>query len=81
MRDKVYLYNVRDLLKSAIEQVNAQLYRVGPAGFHTVEEVRGGVDLSSFKRKFAGDDEALARDFEEVVTLLVNLVFKEAALR
>lgn len=81
MRDKTYLYNLRDLLKSAVEQVNAQLYRVGPAEVHSVEEVRGGVDLSSFRQKFAGDDKDLAQSFDDMVNSLINLVFKEAALR
>ncbi|HEY7544849.1 MAG TPA: MBL fold metallo-hydrolase, partial [Blastocatellia bacterium] len=44
MRDKTYLYNLRDFIRSAVEQVNAQLYRIGPAEVHSVEEVRGGVD-------------------------------------
>ncbi|HSA56617.1 MAG TPA: MBL fold metallo-hydrolase [Gemmatimonadaceae bacterium] len=81
MRDLSYLELVRELFASAIAQVDARLHVIGPAEFRTVEEVLGHVDLSPFRRRFAGDDAALGRQFDETATLVVRLVFKEAALR
>jgi glyoxylase-like metal-dependent hydrolase (beta-lactamase superfamily II) len=81
MRDNVYLFLVRDLFRSAIEQVNARLHVIGPAEFRTIDEVMGHVDLSSFRARFAGGDAALAEAFDETAKEVVRLVFKEAALR
>jgi len=81
MRDKSYLYLVRDLFRSAIQQVDARLHVIGPAEFQPVDSVAGHVDLSPFRRRFAGDDEALAKQFDETAAQVVRLVFKEAALR
>ena len=81
MRDKNYLYNVRDLLESAVAQVDRQLRRIGPAEVNTVEQVIGSVDLTPFKPKFIGGNESLNKDFDRMADLLVRLVFKEAALR
>ena len=53
LHDKTYILLVRDLLKSAVEQVNAKLVQTGPAMFHSVEDVKGSVDLSSFQQRFA----------------------------
>jgi glyoxylase-like metal-dependent hydrolase (beta-lactamase superfamily II) len=72
---------VRDLFMSAIDQVNARLYVIGPAEFRQVEEVLGHVDLSAFRDRFVGDNPARARSFDRVAETVVRLVFKEAALR
>lgn len=81
MRDKAYLSLVRDLFRSAIDQVNARLHVIGPAEFQQVENVLGHVDLSTFRQRFARGDDALAKRFDETATQVVRLVFKEAALR
>lgn len=81
MRDKKYLYAVRDIMKSAIDQVNAQLHNIGPAEFHTLDEVKNAVNLSAFHSIFVGNDKSLNEDFDEMVTYLIKLVFNEAALR
>lgn len=81
MSDKNYLYSVRDLMKSAVRQMNDKLFEVGPAEFRTLDEVKDGVDLSSFKRRFAGDDKELGEAFDRMTERLVKLVFSESALR
>jgi len=46
-----------------------------------VHEVKGSVDLTPFKAKFAGTDPDLAAEFGDMSAQLVKLVFSEAALR
>jgi cyclase len=81
LRDKSYIYLVRDLMKSAIDQTNAQLTKIGPAMAHTVDQVTGSVDLSAFRQRFAGNDARLAASFDSESRNLVDLVFREASLR
>jgi glyoxylase-like metal-dependent hydrolase (beta-lactamase superfamily II) len=47
IHDKTYIFLVRDLLKSAVDQMNAELKRTGPAMFQTLDGVKGAVDLTS----------------------------------
>lgn len=81
MHDKTYLYLVADLFRSAVEQVRARIRQIGHPGFHSVGEVKGSVDLTPFRAKFAGDDKDLAEEFDDMTVHLVKLVFNEAALR
>jgi cyclase len=81
LHDKTYLYLVTDLFKSAVEQVHTRIRQIGHPGFHSLEEVKGSVDLTPFRAKFAGDDKDLQAEFDEMTTHLVKLVFNEAALR
>ncbi len=81
MHDKTYLFLVRDLLKSAVEQMNAELKRTGPAMFQTLDGMKGGVDLTPFRQRFAGNDKDLAMVFDDMSTNLVKVVFEEASLR
>jgi cyclase len=81
LHDKTYLFLMRDLLKSAADQMNAYLKRTGPAMFRTLDEVRGAVDLKPFRQRFAGDDKDLAAAFDDMAANLVKVVFEEASLR
>ena len=81
LHDKTYLYLVADLFRSAVEQVRARIRQIGHPGFHSVDEVKGSVDLTPFRAKFAGDDKDLAEEFDDMTVHLVKLVFNEAALR
>jgi glyoxylase-like metal-dependent hydrolase (beta-lactamase superfamily II) len=81
MRDKTYLYLVRDLFRSAVDQVNARIHVIGPAEFQEVAAVLPHVNLSAFRQRFAGENPEAAKQFDEVATQVVKLVFKEAALR
>ena len=81
LHDKTYLYLVDDLLKSAVEQMRARIRQIGHPGFHTLEDVKGSVDLTQFRRRFAGDDKDLQTEFDDMTSHLVKIAFNEAALR
>jgi cyclase len=81
LHDKTYIYLLRDLLQSAVDQMNEKLRQTAPAMFQTVEDVKGGVDLSAFRQRFAGNDKELGAAFDDVAARLVKLVFDEARLR
>jgi glyoxylase-like metal-dependent hydrolase (beta-lactamase superfamily II) len=80
-RDHAYVLLEHDLLKGAVDQLDAELVRIGPALAHTVDEVKGGVDLSPFRSRFAGSDRELGAAFDEMAANLVQEAFKEASLR
>ena len=79
--DKTFLFLVRDLLKSAVDQMNARLREIGPAEFHTLDKVSGSVDLTPFRARFAGDDKETLEDFDGMAKHLVKIAFHEATLR
>ena len=79
--DKTYLYLVAELLKSALEQTRARIHQIGHPGFHSLDDVKGSVDLTPFRAKFAGDDKDLQAEFDDMTAHLIKLVFNEAALR
>ncbi|MGB9431157.1 MAG: MBL fold metallo-hydrolase [Candidatus Acidiferrum sp.] len=81
MHDKAYLYLVADLLQSAVDQVRAWIRQIGFPGTHTLDEVKGSVDLTPFRQKFAGDDKDLQAQFDDMTSQLVKITFAEAAQR
>lgn len=81
LHDKTYLNLVADLMKSAVDQVRAQIRKIGFPGSRSVDDVRGGVDLTPFRVKFADDDKDLAAQFDGMAVHLVKIVFNGAALR
>jgi cyclase len=81
LHDKTYIYLLRDLMQSAVDQVNEKLRQTAPAMFQTVDDVKGSVDLAPFRQRFAGNDADLAAAFDQVSARLVKLVFDEARLR
>ncbi|MGC1448571.1 MAG: MBL fold metallo-hydrolase [Candidatus Sulfotelmatobacter sp.] len=81
MHDKTYISLVRDLLKSAVDQMNAELKRTGPAMFQTLDQVKGAVDFTPFRQSFAGSDKDLTAAFDEMTANLLKVVFEEASLR
>lgn len=80
-RDKVYLSLVMDLLNSSVEQVRARIRQLGFPGSHTVNDIKGSFDLTSFKVKFAGDDKDLQAEFDDMAEHLMKITFSEAAQR
>ena len=78
--DKAFLLTA-DLLQSAVDQVRARIRQIGHPGFHTVDDVKGSVDLTPFRQKFAGDDKDLQAEFDDMATHLAKIVFSEAAQR
>ena len=81
LHDNTYIYLLRDLMQSAVDQVNERLRQTAPAMFQTIDDVKGSVDLSAFRQRFAGNDAELAAAFDNVAARLVKLVFDEARLR
>jgi hypothetical protein len=81
LHGKDYLYLVADLLKSAVEQLRARIRQIGHPGFHSLDDVKGSVDLTAFRAKFAGDDKDLQAEFDDMTGHLVKITFSEAAQR
>jgi len=61
--------------------MNEKLRQTSPAMNQTLDDVKGGVDLTPFRQRFAGDDKDLADSFDDAANHLVRLVFLEASLR
>lgn len=81
LHDKAYLNLMADLMTGAVDQVRARIRQIGFPGSHTVEDVKGSVDLTPFRAKFAGNDKDLQADFDDMAAHLIKIAFNEAALR
>jgi glyoxylase-like metal-dependent hydrolase (beta-lactamase superfamily II) len=81
LHDKTYIYLLRDFFQSAVDQTNKALMSTGPAMFHTVDDVKGQIDLSQFRERFANGNKSIAAAFDETITNVTKLVFREASLR
>jgi cyclase len=81
MHDKTYLNLVADLLQSAVDQTQARIRQIGNPGGHTLHEVKGSVDLTPFRQRFAGDDKDRQSQFDEMAGELVKATLNEAAQR
>jgi glyoxylase-like metal-dependent hydrolase (beta-lactamase superfamily II) len=81
MHDKTYIYLMRDLMKSAVDQMTESLRKSRPAMFQTLDEVKASVDLTPFRQRFAGNDKDLGEAFDEAAANLVKVVFQESSLR
>jgi glyoxylase-like metal-dependent hydrolase (beta-lactamase superfamily II) len=81
MHDKTYLNLVADLLQSAVDQMHARIRQIGNLGGHTLDEVKGFVDVTPFRQRFAGDNKDLQSQFDEMAAELVKATFNEAAQR
>jgi cyclase len=81
MHDMTYVNLIRELLTSAVSQLNAAVKRTGPAMFHTVDDYKAYVDLTPFRARFAGNDPNLAAGFDRAAATVLALVSREASLR
>ena len=81
MHDKTYLYLVADLMQSSVDQVRARIRQLGFPGAHTLDEIKGSVDLKPFQQKFSGEDKDLQKAFDDMAAGLVKITFSEAAQR
>jgi hypothetical protein len=61
--------------------VQARIRQIGFPGAHTLDEVKGSVDLTPFRQNFAGDDKNLQSQFDDMAGQLVKSTFSEAAQR
>lgn len=64
-----------------VDQMNAKLKDSFPAMFQTFDDVKGKVDLTPFRQRFAGTDKDLSAAFDDMAANLVKVVFEEASLR
>ncbi len=81
LHGKAYLNLVSDLMKSAVDQVRARISQLGHPAGHTLDEIKGSVDLTPFRVKFAGDDKDLQTEFDDMAAHLVKITFSEASQR
>jgi hypothetical protein len=81
MYNKAYLKLVADLMQSAVDQVRARIRQLGFPGSLSLDQIKDSVNLSAFRTRFAGDDEDLMAQFDEMAASLVKITFSEAAQR
>jgi cyclase len=79
LRDKVFLNQVIDLMKSIVAQVDDHLNRNENA---TLEDVRKSIDVNSFRGQFVGDNPMNAGFFDNsILSSFVELAYHEAKQR
>jgi hypothetical protein len=81
LHDKAYLNLVADLMQSVVDQVRARIRQLGFPGGHTLDEIKGSVDLTKFSQQFAGNDKDLQAQFGDMADHLVKITYSEAAQR
>jgi len=81
LRDKDFIYLVRDFLQAAIRQLNERLKEIGPAEFAEFSQVKDGFDLTGFRPKFVAAFPQFDEDYTELERRVATLVFREAQLR
>jgi cyclase len=81
MHDKSYIFLLHDLMQSAVDQMNAKVTATRAVGEQTFDDVKEGVNLSSFQQRFAGGNQDIAAAFDRMTGDLVRLVYNEAVLR
>jgi len=81
LHDKTHIYLVRDFMQSAVDQMNDALGKSGHGKFSSLDEVKGSVDLTPFRQRFAGNDKDLAASFDNEAAALITLVYQEVSLR
>jgi glyoxylase-like metal-dependent hydrolase (beta-lactamase superfamily II) len=81
LHDKTHIFLVRDFMKSAVDQMNDALGKSGHGKFSSLDEVRGKIDLTPFRQRFAGADKDLAARFDNEASALITLVYQEVSLR
>jgi len=84
LRDRKYLLQIRDLLRSVVAQVETAL-RTEPGVEldmnKQLEAIKKKVDVKELKQQILGDDAADGPQFDYAVEALIGVVFHEAKLR
>jgi cyclase len=81
LHDKTHIYLVRDMLKSAVDQVNDALGKSGHGKFASFDEIKGSLDLTPFRQRFAGNNKELGAEFDNEAAALLGLTYQEISLR
>jgi cyclase len=77
MHDKTYLTAVLDMIETIIGQVNAAVVRIGSLSAR-LEDVRPQIDVTEYRRRFAGDDPHNQEYFDESIEGLIKDAFYQA---
>ena len=77
MRDKTYLRAVLEMIETIVGQVNAAIVRIGSLSAR-LEDVRPQIDVTEYRRRFAGDDPHNQEYFDESIEALIKDAFYQA---
>jgi glyoxylase-like metal-dependent hydrolase (beta-lactamase superfamily II) len=80
LHDNTYIKLLQEWMKSAVDQMNEELRQTAPAVAQTLDAVKGGVDLTSFRQRFAGNDKDLLSAYDGACTSLIKIIFEEDSL-
>jgi len=77
MHDQTYLKAVLEMVETIVGQVNAAVVRIGSLSAR-LEDVRPQIDVSAYRRRFAGDDPHNQEYFDESIEGLIKDAFYQA---
>jgi cyclase len=77
MHDKTYMQAVLEMVETIVGQVNAAVVRIGSLSAR-LEDVRPQIDVTEYRRRFAGDDPHNQEYFDESVEGLIKDAFYQA---
>jgi glyoxylase-like metal-dependent hydrolase (beta-lactamase superfamily II) len=77
MHDQTYLRAVLEMVETIVGQVNAAIVRIGSLSAR-LEDVRPQIDVTQYRRRFAGDDPHNQEYFDESIEGLIKDAFYQA---
>jgi cyclase len=77
MHDQTYLRAVLEMVETIVGQVNAAVVRIGSLSAR-LEDVRPQIDVTEYRRRFAGDDPHNQEYFDESIEGLIKDAFYQA---
>jgi glyoxylase-like metal-dependent hydrolase (beta-lactamase superfamily II) len=77
MHDQTYLRAVLEMVEAIVSQVNAAVVRIGSLSAR-LEDVRPQIEVTEYRRRFAGDDPHNQEYFDESIEGLIKDAFYQA---
>ena len=77
MHDKTYMRAVLEMVETIVGQVNAVVVRIGSLSAR-LEDVRPQIDVTEYRRRFAGDNPNNQEYFDESIDALIKDAFYQA---
>jgi glyoxylase-like metal-dependent hydrolase (beta-lactamase superfamily II) len=77
MHDQAYLRAEAEMIETIVAQVNAAIVRIGSLSAR-LEDVRPQIDVTEYRRRFAGDDPHNQEYFDESIEGLIKDAFYQA---
>lgn len=77
MHDQTYMRAVLEMVETIVSQVNAAVVRIGSLSAR-LEDVRPQIDVTEYRRRFAGDDPHNQEYFDESIEGLIKDAFYQA---